>query len=164
MPISLARQKASAWFVWSHSWLGWNDSWQHLPKKGKHGKVKGLEKIYIRRCIKSEGFGIIKEASLHHFLDVLEEGYGQWTYLQLVNVSGKIHCCLLMGKSRVTLKKYVTLPCLELVAAVLSVKIAALIRRKLDIEWKDENFWTDSKVLLGYISEYSTGLGMMRGQ
>ena len=45
-----------------------------------------------------------------------------------------------MGKSRVTPKKYVTIPRLELVAAVLSVKIAALIRRELDIEWKDETF------------------------
>ena len=57
-----------------------------------------------------------------------------------------------MGKSRVTPKKYVTIPRLELVAAVLSVKIAALIRRELDIEWKNETFWTDSKVLSGYIN------------
>ena len=114
--------------------------------------LKGLEKICIRRCIKPEGFGIIKEASLHHFSDASEEGYGQSTYLRLVNVSGKIHCCLLMGKSRVTPKKYVTIPHLELVAAVLSVKIAALTGRELDIEWKNETFWTDSKVVLGYIN------------
>ena len=57
-----------------------------------------------------------------------------------------------MGKSRVTPKKYVTIAHLELVAAVLSVKIAALIRRELDIEWKNETFWTDSKVVLGYIN------------
>ena len=70
----------------------------------------------------------------------------------MFNVSGKIHCCLLIGKSRVTPKKNVTIPRLELVAAVLSVKIAALIRRELDIEWKNETFWTDSKVVLGYIN------------
>ena len=68
-------------------------------------------------------------------------------------LSGKTHCCLLMGKSRVTPKKYVTIPRLELVAAVLSVKIAALIRRELDIEWKNETFWMDSKVVLGYIND-----------
>ena len=72
---------------------------------------------------RGDGFGIIKKTSLHHFSDASEEGYGQSTYLRLVNVSGKIHCCLLMGKSRVTPKKYVTIPRLELVAAVLSVKI-----------------------------------------
>ena len=57
-----------------------------------------------------------------------------------------------MGKSGVTPKKYVTIPHLELVAAVLSVTIAVLIRRKLDIEWKNEIFWTDCKMLLGHIN------------
>ena len=57
-----------------------------------------------------------------------------------------------MGKSRVTPKNYVAISHLELVAAVLSVKIAALIRRELDIEWKNETFWTDRKVVLGYIN------------
>ena len=41
-----------------------------------------------------------------------------------------------MEKSEVTPKKCVTIPRLELVGAVLSVKIAALIRMELDIEWK----------------------------
>ena len=57
-----------------------------------------------------------------------------------------------MGKSRVTSKKYVTIPCLELVAAVLSVEIAAQIKRELDTEFKNETFWKDSKVVLGYIN------------
>ena len=57
-----------------------------------------------------------------------------------------------MGKSRVTPKKYVTIPHLELVAAFLSVKIAALIRAELDIKWKNETCWTDSRVVLDYIS------------
>ena len=116
--------------------------------------MKGLRKTCIRRCIKPEGFGIIKEASLHHFSDASEECYGQSTYLQLVNVYGKAHCCLFMGKSRVTPKKYVTISRPKLVAAVLSVtkKIVALIRRELDVEWKNETFWTDSKMVLGYIN------------
>ena len=37
--------------------------------------------------------------------------------------------------------KYVTIPDLELVAVVLSVKIVPLDRRELDTEWKNENFW-----------------------
>ena len=55
-----------------------------------------------------------------------------------------------MQKPRVTPKKYVTIPRRELVAVVLSMKIAALISRQLDIEWKNETFWTD-KVVLGCI-------------
>ena len=97
-------------------------------------QFEGLGENFLRGCIQPEGFGIIKEASLHHFSDASEEAYGQSTCFRLVNVSEKIHSCLLVGKSRLTPKKYVAIPCLELVAAVLSVMIAALIRKELDIE------------------------------
>ena len=40
-----------------------------------------------------------------------------------------------------------------MVAAVLFVDVAALIRRKLDTEWKNETFRTDSKAVLGYINK-----------
>ena len=36
--------------------------------------LKGFEKICIRRCIKPDGFSIIKEASLHHFSGASEKG------------------------------------------------------------------------------------------
>ena len=38
-----------------------------------------------------------------------------------------------------------------MVAAVFSVKIAQLTRRGLDIDYSREFFWTNSKVVLGYI-------------
>ena len=110
----------------------------------------GLKKICIRRYIKPEGFDIIKESSLHHFSDTSEEGYGQSSYLRLVNATGKIHCCLFMRKSSVTPKNYLTISYQELLATSLPVKIAALIRKEIDIEWKNETFSTDSKVVLGY--------------
>ena len=56
-------------------------------------------------------FDIIEEASLHLFSDALEEDYGPSSkYGSLVNVSGKLHCCILMRKPKVMPKKYVTIP------------------------------------------------------
>ena len=117
---------------------GWDEM---VPKQ-----FKGLGENLLKKMHHARGLWLNQRSITP------SEVYGQSTYLQLVNVSGKIHCCLLMGKSRVTPKKYVTIPRPELIAAVLSVKIAALIRRELDIEWKNETFWTDSKVVLGYIN------------
>ena len=37
-------------------------------------------------------------------------------------------------------------------AATLSVKVSDMLRRELDISVKLEEFWTDSQVVLGYIS------------
>ena len=58
-----------------------------------------LEEIKIPRCFKPRNFGKIIDSSLHHFSDASEEGYGQSTYLRLVDDKGKIHCSLVIGKS-----------------------------------------------------------------
>ena len=100
-------------------------------------------------------FGRVVESSIHDFSDASEDRYGQASYLRLVNNQGVIHCVLLIRKARVSPLKYASRPRLELVAAALSVKIALLLREQLDIEINMEYFWTDSKVVLGYISSSS---------
>lgn len=48
--------------------------------------------------------------------------------------------------------KAVTVPRLELTAAVLSARVSEQLKGELDIEITDEVFWTDSRVVLGYIA------------
>ncbi|XP_068756234.1 uncharacterized protein [Montipora capricornis] len=57
-----------------------------------------------------------------------------------------------MGKARVSPLKPVTIPRLELTAAVVSVKISQWLGEELDYQDVSEFFWTDSKVVIGYIS------------
>ena len=54
-----------------------------------------------------------------------------------------------MGKARITPKKFVSVPCLELTAAVLSAKCGKFIKKELQLECAHETFWTDSKMVLG---------------
>ena len=119
------------------------------------GKLPAIEEIEIQRRIKPADFGRVVESSIHHFSDAFERGYGQASYLRLVNNQGVIHCVPLIGKARVSPLKYVSIPRLELVAGTLSVKIALLLREEVDIEINKEYFWTDSKVVLVYISNSS---------
>ena len=65
------------------------------------GKLPALEEIEIQRCIKPADFGRLVESSIHHFSDASKDGYGQVSYLTLVNNQGVIHCVLLIGKARV---------------------------------------------------------------
>ena len=118
-------------------------------------KLPALENLRISRCIKSVGFGKIMRSSIHHFSDASEGGYGQSSYLRLEDDQGKIHCVLLIGKSKASPLKYISIPRLELIAATLSVKGSLLLRQKLGIPINKEYFWTDSKVVLGYINNNS---------
>ena len=58
----------------------------------------------------------------------------------------------MLEKSRVVPKKFISIPRLELTAALLSLKMACLLKKELDISCVDEVFWTDSKVVLGSIT------------
>ena len=57
-----------------------------------------------------------------------------------------------MGKSRVVPLKPITIPRLELSAALLSVKVGLLLNQELDYQNLVNVYWTDSKVVLGYLS------------
>ena len=68
----------------------------------------------------------------------------------MVNEIGRIQCNLSLGKSRLVPSKFISIPRLELNAAVLSVKIC-LLKKELKIGEIKEWFWTDNKVVIGYI-------------
>ena len=111
-----------------------------------------LEKLSLGKCIKPNNFLEIVNFSLHNFSDASEIGYGQCSYLRVVDENENIQCSLIMGKAKVAPKKFVSIPKLELVAAVLSMKTSNMIKKELQLQQLDEYFWTDSRVVLGYIA------------
>ena len=113
--------------------------------------LPNLEKLMVARCCQPDNFGQVVSRQLHHFSDASTVGYGQCSYLRLVNSENETYCCLVMGKSRVAPSKITTVPRLELTAAVTSLKISKLLRAEMTYPDIEEYFWTDSKVVLGYI-------------
>ena len=99
---------------------------------------------------------LIMKAEVHHFSDASEDGYGLCSYLRIIDQFGAIHCSLLIGKSRVSPIKFVSIPRLELTAATLPIKMSKLIRNELEIGDFEEAFWTNSRVVLGYIQMKSS--------
>ena len=67
-----------------------------------------------------------------------------------------MHCCIVMGKSRVVPLKNISIPRLELVAAVLAVRLGNLVRKELDIIVDEVYYWTDATVVLRYINNSSS--------
>ena len=107
-----------------------------------------MDQISLDRCFKPVNFGTVVESTLHHFLDASEYGYGQVSYLRLVDNIGRIHCNLVIGRARFAPLKCMTMPRMELIAATLSVKISVLLKKELQIPIKKEMLWTDSELSL----------------
>ncbi|KAI0222624.1 hypothetical protein LSAT2_026115, partial [Lamellibrachia satsuma] len=114
-----------------------------------------LADIHIPRCYKDKDVDTPINVELHNFSDASLTGYGQCSYLRLMDSHDNISCALVMGKSRVGPSRFVTIPRLELTAAVLSVKVGNFLQKELDYEAITHYYWTDSKVVLGYINNES---------
>ena len=110
-----------------------------------------LNQLTFPRCYKPPNFGRVLDSSLHVFGDGCKVGYGAAAYLRQVNEDGKIAVSLVMGKSRVSPLKMITIPRLELTAATVAVKLGALVKESLKIENVRMVYYSDSKVTLGYI-------------
>lgn len=114
--------------------------------------LQNLSNVKIKRCYIPERFTDVKKYELHHFSDASVIGYGECSYLRAVSASGEVHCSLVMGKARVAPSKVTTIPRLELSAAVVAARTSVMLRKELEIDGLQEYFWTDSKVVLGYLN------------
>ena len=101
-----------------------------------------LSELSIPRCFKPATFTEVR-AELNNFSDASQTGYGHCSYLRLINIDNEdVHCSLVMAKSRATPLKTISIPRLELMAAVLSVKVACKLKIELDYRDLKLFFWT----------------------
>ena len=113
--------------------------------------LQNLSEIQISRCYKPADFGPVTRTELHHFSDASTRGYGMCSYLRFVS-DERVHCCLVTSKARVSSTKVVTIPRLELTAAVLAVKMSCKLKEELQMTLDNEYFWCDSQIVLAYIN------------
>ncbi len=114
-----------------------------------------LRDLRINRCYKTEDMTDQQLVELHHFSDASSMGYGQCSYIRLVDKDGRVSCSLVFGKAHFSLMKAVTILRLELVAAVLSASVSKLLVQELGYDDIQETYWTDSQVVLAYIQNES---------
>ena len=124
----------------------WKDWLADLPK---------LSEVAVSRCFKPLGFGDVVQVQLHQFSDASQGAYGTASYLRLVDVHDNIHCSFVIGKSRLAPLRSITIPRLELSAAVMSVKMDHMLRRELDLPLVEGIFWCDSTSVIQFIRNTS---------
>ncbi|XP_031549049.1 uncharacterized protein LOC116286634 [Actinia tenebrosa] len=111
-----------------------------------------LENLKFNRCLKPPGFGTPVSSEIYSFSDASNAGIGQVSYIRFTNEENKHHVSFLMAESRVAPLKPVSIPRLELTAAVMSVNVTSMLTSELDIVDISSTYHTDSEIVLGYIN------------
>ena len=124
--------------------------------------LPALSNMKIPRCYKSNILTKtsiptkdLKDVQLHNFSDASEIGYGVASYIRITFIDGTVVCALVFCKSRAAPLQRITIPRLELQAAVLSVRIGEMIQREIEIKFDRVCYWTDSEIVLKYIQNES---------
>ncbi|XP_058456945.1 uncharacterized protein LOC131434299 [Malaya genurostris] len=91
-----------------------------------------------------------KSLQLHIFCDAGENAYGCAGLLRVV-VDGCVKCSLVMARSKVAPLKLLTIPRLELQAAVLAARMMNTIRSNHSLDVQQVFMWTDSRTVLSWI-------------
>ena len=120
----------------------WQD-WLH--------RLKELETWELQRCYSQAGEPITRE--LHTFVDASEQAFAAVTYIRTVHKEG-VDMRLVAGKSRVAPLKILTIPRLELQAAVMGTRLADTIPSELRLNIDNMHFWSDSRTVLSWICGY----------
>lgn len=91
------------------------------------------------------------EVQLHVFGDASEHAYAAAAYWRAERPDGSIRVVLVAGKTRVTPNKVISIPRLELQAALLACRLAATVQREHGISITKRVLWSDSKTVLKWL-------------
>lgn len=101
----------------------------------------------MQRYFKLKAFAKVAHAQLQHFADDSDKGYGTVNDNNVI-----IHVSLVMGKGFMASLKGITIPTMELAAAVLATGEDKLLTSGLQLHLDSSMFWTNSQSVIKYIS------------
>ena len=114
--------------------------------------LQALTLLMVPLCYtKASSTGVIRR-ELHTFCDASNDATGAVTYLRTVQHDGSIQVSFVFGKAKLAPSHATTIPRLELCAATVGIEITELIIQELDIKPDAVAYYSDSRVVLGYIT------------
>ncbi|XP_072940691.1 uncharacterized protein [Epargyreus clarus] len=133
--------------------VGWDEELPREEAEEFQQWVAGLQDISnlaLPRCY-SRDMTPSSELQLHIFNDASEQAYATTAYWRITHKDGTVEVVQVMGKAKVAPLKLLTIPRLELQAALIGARMASTILK--EHEWKPGRvyYWTDSKTVLHWI-------------
>ncbi|XP_055633617.1 uncharacterized protein LOC129773964 [Toxorhynchites rutilus septentrionalis] len=88
---------------------------------------------------------------IHVFTDSSEAAFACAAYLR-AEIAGTVHCALVAAKSKVAPLKLLSIPRLELQAAVIGARLLNMITTSHNLPITSKYIWTDSRTVLAWIN------------
>ncbi|KAL5020965.1 hypothetical protein ScPMuIL_000120, partial [Solemya velum] len=132
----------------------WDDPFQAKDKEeweSWKNSLTELKSFHIPRTYVDISPSQAVRRELHVFSDASESAIAAVAYMNVVLDDGTSKVGFVIGKSKVAPTHGHTIPRLELCAALMAVEVAELCLKQLDLKINQLKFYTDSKVVLGYI-------------
>jgi hypothetical protein len=133
--------------------IGWDEE---LPEDLKTSWTIILNQLHLlnqiripRKVIESYPY---KSLEIHGFSNASQVAYGCCVYVRVIDANGKISVKLLCAKSRVAPLKTISIPRLELAAAVLLARLISNIQDIIKIKVDTVHYWTDSTIVLAWLA------------
>ncbi|XP_055714778.1 uncharacterized protein LOC129808899, partial [Phlebotomus papatasi] len=132
--------------------VDWSEEIDEITHKEWKKWVVGLSMIYqvrVPRCFATKDVRE-QQVQLHIFCDASSSAFAAVAYLRFGD--DQIHVTFVMGKSRLAPpSKTLTIPRLELQAAVLGSRLACTVRQQVGIKINKTYLWSDSRTVLSWI-------------
>ncbi|UYV73022.1 hypothetical protein LAZ67_10001583 [Cordylochernes scorpioides] len=137
--------------------MGWDEDipasiqrkWNTFEREMKH-----FQQISIPRCIFQRNL-LISNMQMHGFCDSSELAYSAVCYLRITYDKNQIETILLRAKTKFAPVKKITIPRLELCAALMLAQLQSQTTQALPFKIDEQFYWTDSKIVLAWITSES---------
>ena len=135
--------------------MDWDDTLPEelsMKMKSWFKELPELCRLRVPRCLQ------LKEATsvtLQVFVDASQDAYGAVVYMGSQGVKGNVLLSFIASKTRVAPLQSISIPRLELMAAVLGKRLTLSIAEVLDIDKEFITFWTDSTSVIWWVRGHS---------
>ena len=114
-------------------------------------ELEELQTIKVPRCLRFGPEEVVLSQTLHTFVDASQDAYGAVVYLKVMYGSGSVSSRLVAAKTRVAPLAATSIPRLELMAAILGLRLTESVSRVYSGGLGQAVFWSDSMNVLWWI-------------
>ncbi|PFX12586.1 hypothetical protein AWC38_SpisGene23429 [Stylophora pistillata] len=149
----LHQDSARPHFLWTQG-VGWDEEVPvevSLKRNQWVQELLELEHLHIPRCYIDLPLSQNPKVELHAFGDASEVAYASVPHLRVAREDGKASTSLVISKTRVAPVRKITLPRLELMAAVITARLGTYVKGAIDCPISRIVCWTDNSSTLHWI-------------